>query len=224
MNDWHYQHNGETKGPVDDNQLKALADAGVVNAGTPVWKTGYENWVPLSHTDFAYLDTVPPPPTAGRGGAALSVDTGATWGADVVVDDRGMWQMFTDALTKNYVNFYGRARRKEFWSYYLFLVLTILVIVAVFGAVVTAAGGPDTDAGQTLLSIGGAVYGIVVLGLMLPTLAMWVRRLHDLGLSGWLFLIWFTGLGAIALIIMALIPTQFGPNKHGPAPKAPHQA
>lgn len=221
MTDWHYQYNGETRGPVDDAQLQALAEAGVVNLATPVWKTGYPDWIPLSQSDFPFLSSVGTPVTAGAGGAALAASHLGAPGGDVVVDDLSMWGFFVRAITERYVKFTGRARRKEFWSYYLFLTILFVGVAIVVNILMFNAGGPEDPSGRNVFAIGNIVMIVMFLALFLPTLGMWVRRLHDLGFSGWLFLIYFTGIGAIVLFVMAMFPTNFGPNKHGPAPKAP---
>lgn len=228
MNDWHYQHYGETKGPVDDNQLRALAEAGVVNMGTPVWRTGYANWIPLSQSDFQFLSSVGPAVTAGAGGAAIAhAQARGSVAGEYVVDDRGMWQMFADALTKNYVTFTGRARRKEWWSFLLFYILLIVLAVAIGMGIDGAMGNLGQQAsGSPKVPVATiSIVGLTYLGTLLPYLAITVRRLHDIGLSGWLILVSFIPyVGAIALLVMMFIPTQFGPNKHGPAPKAPKTA
>ena len=225
MSDWHYQHNGETKGPVDDAQLQALADAGVVNAATAVWKTGYANWIPLSQSDFPGLASVTPAVTAGLGGAALPGNLpGAT--GQYVVDNQSMWQFFTRALTERYVQFTGRARRKEYWSYVLFWVI-VFFVVGIIGLVIDFAVGnlsSGSDA-RPMPIVLGVLLVIYYLGTILPGLAVTIRRLHDIGLSGWLVLIMLIPyIGGIAILVMMVLPTSFGPNKHGPAPKAPAAA
>lgn len=223
MSDWHYQHNGETKGPVDDAQLQALAEAGVVNLATPVWKTGYANWIPLSQSDFPGLASVGAPVTAGAGGAALAANQAGAAAGEYVVDDRSMWGFFTRALTERYVQFTGRARRKEYWSYILFWIIFFILLCIVGAAIDFAIGnlGPDPDRPPMPIVL-GILVGLYYLATLLPGLAITVRRLHDLGFTGWLILIMFIPyVGGIALLVMMLIPTSFGPNKHGPAPKAP---
>jgi uncharacterized membrane protein YhaH (DUF805 family) len=223
MSDWHYQHNGETKGPVDDAQLQALAEAGVVNLATPVWKTGYANWIPLSQSDFSGLARVGPPVTAGAGGAALAANQPGSGAGEYVVDDLSMWGFFTRALTQRYVQFTGRARRKEYWSYVLFWIIIFVALSIVGAAIDFAVGnfGPDPDRPPRPIVM-MIVLLLFYLGTLLPGIAITVRRLHDIGFTGWLILISFIPyVGAIALLVMMVIPTSFGPNKHGPAPKAP---
>lgn len=80
-----------------------------------------------------------------------------------------------------YVDFSGRASKPEFWWFYLFTVLLSWVAIIV-------------DSSEVL-------YAVVSLGLMLPTLAAGARRLHDTGRSGWWWLLAFTIIGIIPLII-----------------------
>lgn len=110
------------------------------------------------------------------------------------------------ALTVNYCNFTGRSSRSEFWWYYLFTV----IIGAVFNIISLITGGSAT------VSI---IYGLVMLGLLLPGLAVGVRRLHDIGKSGWW---WFIGLiplvGTIILLIWWAKDSDMQPNQYGPVP------
>jgi uncharacterized membrane protein YhaH (DUF805 family) len=225
MSDWHYVQNGQTKGPVTDDQLKALADAGVVTIATPVWKSGYADWIPLSQSDFAYKDIAGPAVTAGAGGAALQAGPAYAAGS-YEVDDQSMWRFFTRALTERYVKFTGRARRKEYWSYVLFLVISLVVFSVIGVAIDIAVGniGPDQEMPPTPVAA-IALPMLFNLATLLPSLAITVRRLHDIGLTGWLILVGLIPwVGAIALIVMMCLPTNFGPNKHGPAPLAPPQS
>jgi uncharacterized membrane protein YhaH (DUF805 family) len=111
---------------------------------------------------------------------------------------------FVDAIKsgfRNYVNFSGRASRSEFWYWVLFS------LIAAFAAAIL-----DGIIGFTLF------YPIVSLGLFLPGLAVTVRRLHDVDKSGWWFLIVFTGIGAIVLIVWYCTKGTPGPNRFGPDP------
>jgi len=135
-------------------------------------------------------------------------------------------------VLRNLTNFKGRARRSEYWWFYLFMVIvsvplsfliTIPMIVAASSAINSAgAGGELTDSQATAIA-GGilATYGLAfVLGLVVFFLqvAVWVRRLHDAGYSGhWL---WFC-LAGLSLVpfILAMFDSNVGPNKWGPDPK-----
>lgn len=109
---------------------------------------------------------------------------------------------YTDVLRK-YTVFSGRAGRSEYWMFYLIN----LVIGFVIGFVETLFGSPG---------ILGALYGLAVL---LPSLAVATRRLHDTGRSGlWLLLALVPVIGIIALIIFFIQDSQPGTNAYGPHP------
>lgn len=102
-----------------------------------------------------------------------------------------------------YVDFSGRARRSEYWWFFLFNVL-----VGVVGYVIDAALGTYP-----------LFYALVALALFLPGLAAAVRRLHDTGRSGWWYLIALVPcIGFIVFIVFAV--QDSGPdNQYGPNPK-----
>ena len=113
---------------------------------------------------------------------------------------------FGDAVKSalgQYAGFSGRARRSEYWWFYLFAVLVYAV-----------AAGIDAVIGVT------AVIIIATLGLIIPTLAVTVRRLHDTSRSGWWILIGFVPLiGAIVLFVFEVLDSTPGTNEYGPSPK-----
>jgi uncharacterized membrane protein YhaH (DUF805 family) len=108
------------------------------------------------------------------------------------------------AVLTNYVGFSGRARRSEYWWYMLFYVI-VVIVASVIGGMINF----------PLLAV------LVELALLLPNLAVAIRRLHDTGRSGWWLLIGLIPLvGAIVLIVFCVQDSQPGQNKHGPSPKA----
>ena len=84
-------------------------------------------------------------------------------------------QSVHSALIDNYANFKGTASRSEYWWFALFFALAIFVVSFVFGIVIAMAGF-----GQAAIGIVG---GVLLLALIVPTLAVWVRRCHDVGRS-----------------------------------------
>ncbi|GIP57570.1 DUF805 domain-containing protein [Paenibacillus sp. FSL W8-0186] len=107
-------------------------------------------------------------------------------------------------VLKNYVGFEGRARRKEYWMFILFNMIVSLVL-GFIGRLI----GLDT-----ILSY---IYSLAVL---LPSLAVAMRRLHDTGRSGWMILLSFIPLvGAIVLIVFMCQDSEPGDNKYGSNPK-----
>ncbi|WP_027162872.1 DUF805 domain-containing protein [Mesorhizobium sp. WSM1293] len=127
-----------------------------------------------------------------------------------------LWGYFWRGVTQNYFNFAGRARRKEYWGFFLFWVVSLLVIggIGLFA---------DNEMGNFDSSVSAAVTvglcGTFVLATLLPSLGMTVRRIHDIGLSGWLYLVvLIPTIGSLIILVFALIPTQARENQWGPVP------
>lgn len=129
----------------------------------------------------------------------------------------GLWAYFRRTVSVNYFNFNGRARRKEFWAFWLCFILVQLALVG-FGILVNLAiNGFGINAGRS--SIGFIPALIFTLAFGLSWIALVVRRLHDIGLSGWLVLICFIPvIGEAAFLVFGLIPSQVGENPWGPVP------
>jgi len=116
---------------------------------------------------------------------------------------------FMTAL-KNYAVFSGRSRRSEYWYFGLFY----LIFYAVFAVLDGITGTFDFRSGIGLFT------GILTLALLIPSLAVSVRRLHDTGRSGWWLLIGIIPLiGAIILIVWLAQDGELGANRFGPNPK-----
>jgi uncharacterized membrane protein YhaH (DUF805 family) len=115
------------------------------------------------------------------------------------------------AVLKKYAVFSGRARRKEYWFFLLFNIIITIVLSMVDGAMGTFA----LEAGLGLLS------GIYSLAVLIPSLAVGVRRLHDTNRSGWWLLIGLIPLiGAIVLLIFFVLDGTPGENQYGANPKS----
>lgn len=125
---------------------------------------------------------------------------------------------------RKYADFSGRARRKEYWLFMLFVWVLLTVLLWLAGpypdSVVATAGGllgfVHVGFVNTTLA---TVAAVVSLLLLLPTIAVTVRRLHDIGWTGWWALLGITGLGSIILMIFCLLDGTVGPNRYGPDPK-----
>jgi uncharacterized membrane protein YhaH (DUF805 family) len=108
-------------------------------------------------------------------------------------------------VLKNYVGFQGRARRKEYWMFFLFNFI-ITLLLAIF---------------ESTIGLNDIITGIYSLSILLPALAVAVRRLHDIGRSGWWLLIGIIPLvGTIILLILMCQDSQVQHNKYGLYPKA----
>lgn len=112
---------------------------------------------------------------------------------------------YLEALRK-YAVFTGRATRKEYWMF--FLINTAISIILLFLDNVT--GTYSVELGMGVLS------GIYALILIVPSISIAVRRLHDSGKSGWWLLILFIPLiGLIAWLVFMTLPSDEGANKYG---------
>jgi uncharacterized membrane protein YhaH (DUF805 family) len=115
----------------------------------------------------------------------------------------------------HYATFTGRSRRSEYWLVQLFLVLTNIA-VAVIDLILM-----DGDVDRFIANGGGGIVGLVwIVVTIVPALAVLVRRLHDIGRSGWWALIGFVPIvGAIVVLVFTVSDSALGENKYGPSPK-----
>ena len=128
----------------------------------------------------------------------------------------GLWSYFRRALTLNYVNFAGRARRKEYWSYFLFWVISLMAVIGIGLFIDEAMGNFD---GNESAVVTASLCGLFLLVTFLPSLGLTVRRIHDIGLSGWFYLlVLIPTIGSLIILVFALIPTQGRENQWGPVP------
>ncbi|WP_430482421.1 DUF805 domain-containing protein [Rossellomorea marisflavi] len=114
---------------------------------------------------------------------------------------------------KQYADFSGRARRQEYWMYMLFYSIfgIILYGVAVIGMAMQSEG---------IILLGMGIYILYTLALLVPTLAITVRRLHDTGRSGFWYFIGFVPLvGGIILLVFCCLDSENGNNQWGSNPK-----
>ena len=109
-------------------------------------------------------------------------------------------------VLKQYADFSGRARRKEYWMF------TLFNMIFLYGLLLTGAALDST----ALMILGG----IYLLGVFIPSLAVGVRRMHDIGKSGWYILVSFIPfIGGIWLLILNVTDSESGTNKWGENPK-----
>ncbi|MDR4936889.1 DUF805 domain-containing protein [Rossellomorea marisflavi] len=114
---------------------------------------------------------------------------------------------------KQYADFSGRTRRQEYWMYMLFYSIfgIILYGVAVIGMAMQSEG---------IILLGMGIYILYTLALLVPTLAITVRRLHDTGRSGFWYFIGFVPLvGGIILLVFCCLDSENGNNQWGSNPK-----
>src|SRR5690606_10296378 len=111
---------------------------------------------------------------------------------------------------RDYRDFSGRSRRKEFWLFVLFN-----IIVSVVLTILDYMAGLTDDFGDI-----GPLGGIYTLVALIPYIAVLVRRLHDIGWSGWWAAGMFVPLLNLFVIVLAALRGEAGPNRYGPDPKA----
>jgi uncharacterized membrane protein YhaH (DUF805 family) len=110
---------------------------------------------------------------------------------------------FIEAL-KKYAVFQGRARRKEYWMFYLMSIIIAVIIGALEG----------------MFRLPGLIGKIYPYTMALPTISVSVRRLHDTNRSGWWFLInLIPVIGSIFFLLFTIEDSTPGENKYGPNPK-----
>ena len=113
-------------------------------------------------------------------------------------------EWYLKVVKDNYANFSGRARRAEYWYFFLFNVL-----ISIGLAIVDSVLGTN--------SVLGGIYSLAVL---IPSIAVGARRLHDTGRSGWWLLIGLIPIiGAIVLLVFLVQDSSFDRNEYGPSPK-----
>lgn len=114
-----------------------------------------------------------------------------------------MLEMYKKVVFENYANFSGRARRREYWMFALlnFIITVILLIVDEVSGL---------SFGKVQMGILRSVYSLAVI---IPSIAVGVRRMHDVGKSGWYLLI------PIYSLVLACTEGDKGTNEYGLDPK-----
>jgi uncharacterized membrane protein YhaH (DUF805 family) len=109
------------------------------------------------------------------------------------------------SVVNKYVTFDGRARRSEYWYWFLAVILVEIVIGILY-----------------LLSstLGLILYVVFGLAIILPSVAVAIRRLHDTNRTGWWILLSLIPFGGIVLLVFYLFDGTPGENNYGPSPKA----
>tara|TARA_B100001027_G_C16133699_1_gene270433 strand:- start:269 stop:646 length:378 start_codon:yes stop_codon:yes gene_type:complete len=124
-------------------------------------------------------------------------------------------EWYLKVMRDNYANFSGRARRKEYWMFVLvqtIIMIGLMILDSVLGLDFELQG----------ISLGyGYLYLIGLIVHIVPSLALIVRRLHDIGKSGWFYFIFLIPfIGIIWLLVLFCTAGQKQDNKWGSDPKA----
>jgi len=105
-------------------------------------------------------------------------------------------------------DFKGRSSRSEYWWFYLFTVIVAFVLGILMGA------GGDSIVGM----LGMLLYGLFILAILIPSLSLSFRRMHDKDMSAWLLLVGLVPIIGLILIYWFVTRGTVGPNKYGPDP------
>ena len=202
-----YAINGVRQGPTTLDELKSLAAKQELNRSDLVWKNGMASWEKASTVkeifeglppDLDVVEAEPPPlppsapsanPQAARSKAS-AVDNQAVGASD------GHFDFFVRAL-KNYAKFDGRARRKEFWSFFLIYCLFYILVGLL----------------DLLMGTSGLFGLLYAMAMLIPYIAVGIRRMHDTGRSGWWILL------PIGNLIYWAEDAKPGQNQYGGNPK-----
>ncbi len=114
-------------------------------------------------------------------------------------------------LKENYANFNGRARRSEYW----YFTLVNVIVMVVFNILAGVLGGIS----GTLASIIGIVGLVYNLAVLVPSIAVGIRRLHDTGKAGWMMFLGLVPIANFYLLYLLTIDSDAGDNEYGPNPK-----
>lgn len=122
------------------------------------------------------------------------------------------FQEAVQTVFSKYATFEGRARRSEYW-YFMLLVCCVNIVIRILAAIV--------GDGNFLATVLAGVSTVFSLGVLVPQIAVAVRRLHDIGKSGWFYLIGLIPfIGWILMLVWFCTDSQPGDNQYGPNPKA----
>ncbi|WP_346344669.1 DUF805 domain-containing protein [Sphingomonas sp. dw_22] len=126
---------------------------------------------------------------------------------------------------RRYADFQGRSRRMEYWMFTLLIILASIVWGIVF-AILGGFSGFSEYGGSSLFSgiagLWAVVGGLAYLAILIPGIAVQVRRFHDRDMSGWFVLLNFIPyVGGLIVIVFMLLEGTRGPNRFGPDPKDP---
>ncbi len=137
---------------------------------------------------------------------------------------------------RRYAEFSGRSRRMEYWMFALLnvIVMSLIAMLMVAGGFTMSAlaSGAPPEAPGILFWLGAGLLGIYVLAIIVPSIAVTIRRLHDRDMSGW----WYLGfillsmipmvgfIASIAMLVIFFLPGTPGPNRFGTDPKDPTSA
>ena len=123
---------------------------------------------------------------------------------------------FVDTIKKRYAKFDGRASRSEYWYFMLFYLILSFILGSIDAYVINPMlGETPVESVQ-----GGILQFVAALALLVPSIALAIRRLHDIGKSGWwLLIVLIPIIGALVLLYFYVVDSESGTNRFGMNPK-----
>lgn len=122
---------------------------------------------------------------------------------------------------RQYADFTGRSRRAEYWNFFTFQIIGSFILgIPYFKAVMDLSSSLGSDSSPSAVPF-MAMAPLIIFGLaiLVPSIAVTVRRLHDTGRSGWWYLLGLIPYAGIALYVLCAFDSEAGQNKWGPNPK-----
>ena len=192
--------NGQKLGEFELDEVNHMLQGGQIDAGDLAWHEGLPDWVPVRAIPGAVAGPPPLPNFSEQSITSISANP-------------FFWFVYS---LKNYGNFNGRARRREWWSFW-FLNSIAYIPLALIETSIDSRNGAEISDMQSILFLLIVIFTIVYwLGMITPFLSVTTRRLHDIGLSAWWLLLVFTPcIGGIFLTVCALISGNKFRNKFG---------
>ena len=227
---WHYAKGTQRFGPISSSELQRLVATGMLTADDLIWEEGTPSWVPAQEVPTLSFPGLAPQSKSGSGFPVTAeirkpVEQdyrGSSSATSSPAENASFFQWYKEPW-KKYAQFDGRARRKEFWIFNIVNAALIFFMggFAVFGSVLCAlqeVGGAQII-GLLLLFGFGFLYVVISLAIFIPSLTVFVRRLHDTGRSGWWYWIGLIPLfGGISLFIFLVEKSEIEQNRFGPNP------
>jgi uncharacterized membrane protein YhaH (DUF805 family) len=215
---WYYVSDSEKHGPLSVEQMTDLIRTGSLDADTLVWSSDMAEWTPLARSPLGELaqsgglaDARPataPSSAATTAGARAQTAAAPSVGPTAVADRRVSG--FVDAIAtclRQYATFSGRAARPEYWYFVLFNIM-----VAIASTVLDVMIFDPTAEFSPINSL-------TSLALLLPSLAVAARRLHDVDRTAWWILLFLIPvIGWLIAILFLVQRGSPGTNRFGPPP------
>lgn len=125
------------------------------------------------------------------------------------------WRYFLRCMSK-YADGEGRAAPREYWWFFFFRYL--LIIAPALPGIIIAGVAPESDVAGTITVLLILIAALVYIATILPNLAGAIRRLHDIGVTGWAVMLNILPFGGLIVFIMLIMPSNPHRNSYGPVP------